>query len=236
MNGLVSIGLSGGTTRSALGASAREEDLYAKWRDIFDQPPPSLAHEPRRQAGAACDLRDEYGSTGAGERTSHTPTAAGQGSTQPLSTGTLDNRRTSSRLEGLQAKVAAELLPPVSPGSAAATVRLSASTMPSERSTSTSVAAADLARLQPAMPAAQRTAAPTEAVSVFVKGTAVAVVVRNAALAEQDALRSAFATARELTGSSAGLQQLTVNGRVLYRHLGAAGAFDAPAGPLQFAC
>ncbi len=55
-----------------------------------------------------------------------------------------------------------------------------------------------------------------ESVNVFVSGTVVAVVVRNANLSDEGALQCAFETARELTGESAALEQLTLNGRTVY--------------------
>ncbi len=56
-----------------------------------------------------------------------------------------------------------------------------------------------------------------DTVSVFVQGTAVAIVVRDAGMSQPDALRCGFETARWLTGRGAALQQLTLNGRVLYQ-------------------
>jgi len=55
-----------------------------------------------------------------------------------------------------------------------------------------------------------------ESIQVTVQGAVVAIVVRDAGLAERDALRSAFETARSLTGQSSALQKLVLNGRILY--------------------
>ncbi len=58
----------------------------------------------------------------------------------------------------------------------------------------------------------------TESVSVFVHGDSrVTVVVRDAELSDLQAVRSAFETARQLTGQGNALRQLTLNGRALYR-------------------
>ena len=62
--------------------------------------------------------------------------------------------------------------------------------------------------------------APPAAVSVFVSGGTVRIVVRDGLLAEEEALRTAFETAGALAGRRAALQQLTLNGQVLYRHGG----------------
>jgi hypothetical protein len=55
-----------------------------------------------------------------------------------------------------------------------------------------------------------------EVVSIILEGAQVSIIVRNGNLSETEALRTAFDTARELTGSPSSLQQLTLNGRVLY--------------------
>lgn len=80
-------------------------------------------------------------------------------------------------------------------------------------------------------------AAAADSVSVFVQGSAVAIVVRDAAISEPDALRCGFETARALTGQGAGLVQLTLNGRHLYRQPGASPFRPAQSGSaLVFAC
>jgi hypothetical protein len=61
---------------------------------------------------------------------------------------------------------------------------------------------------------------PSEAVSVFASGEAVRIVVRDACLSAEEALRTAFATAGELAGRRSALQHLTLNGQVLYCHDG----------------
>jgi hypothetical protein len=70
---------------------------------------------------------------------------------------------------------------------------------------------------------AQETAA-RESVNVFFRGTAVAIVVRDGTISQHQALCCAFQTARELTGEGAALEQLILNGRVLYRQHDAARA------------
>jgi hypothetical protein len=72
----------------------------------------------------------------------------------------------------------------------------------------------------------------TEAISVFVHGLAVAVVIRDCALSAQEALHCAFETARELTGRRAALEHLTLNGQTVYSHTGS-GAHDPLRGPEQ---
>lgn len=81
--------------------------------------------------------------------------------------------------------------------------------------------------------AAPALSAASEAVSVFVRGAAVTIVIRDAALSAHDALHGAFETARELTGQRAALRHLRLNGRTLYQH----GDHSTRAGSmLVFAC
>jgi hypothetical protein len=83
---------------------------------------------------------------------------------------------------------------------------------------------------------AESTAVSAESVLVFVRGALVTIVVRDATIAEEDALQGAFETARELTGQRAALQQLTLNGRTLYQQ-GETSASTAPASAAWvFAC
>jgi hypothetical protein len=73
-----------------------------------------------------------------------------------------------------------------------------------------------------------------EVVSIILDGANVSIIVRDAGLTEGEALRTAFETARELTGKSGSLLQLTLNGRVLYQQ---ANSRDlAPSGDILFAC
>jgi hypothetical protein len=71
-----------------------------------------------------------------------------------------------------------------------------------------------------------------EWINVFVHGAAVAVVVRNTSLSAKDALHCAFETARELTGQRGALQELTLNGKTIYRQPANAGRERAA----MFAC
>jgi hypothetical protein len=77
-----------------------------------------------------------------------------------------------------------------------------------------------------------------ESVRVFVQGPAVAIVVRDATISDQDAVSCAFETARELTGLRSSLQQLTLNGRTLYQRQIDSGPREAPPGGafVFFAC
>jgi hypothetical protein len=65
-----------------------------------------------------------------------------------------------------------------------------------------------------------------DSVNVFVRGSTVAIVVRDAGIEDAEALDCAFETAQKLTGQRAALQQLTLNGRVLYQQTGVATAVD----------
>ena len=73
-----------------------------------------------------------------------------------------------------------------------------------------------------------------EAVTIVLHGEDVSIIVRDTGLSESEALRSAFQTARELTGRSTSLQQLTLNGRVLYQQERLTDL--APAGGVLFSC
>ena len=79
---------------------------------------------------------------------------------------------------------------------------------------------------------------PAESARVFVHGAAVTVVVRNSTLSDQDAINTAFETARELTGQRSALSHLTLNGRTLYQQADAAAQErGATSGPnFVFAC
>jgi hypothetical protein len=69
-------------------------------------------------------------------------------------------------------------------------------------------------------------AASAETVSVFSQGTGIAIVVRDRSLSPEEALRSAFETAQQLTGRRSALGLLTLNGQVLYQQ--ASSASQAP--------
>jgi len=76
-----------------------------------------------------------------------------------------------------------------------------------------------------------------ESVSVFTRGTKVAVVVRDAALTDREAMHCALEAAYQLTGQRGSLHLLTVNGRTLYRPPGPAGTLPrAASAALAFAC
>ena len=60
-------------------------------------------------------------------------------------------------------------------------------------------------------------AAAAESSHVFVNGASVEIAVRNPTLSDQDAILSAFETARELTGQRSALLHLTLNGRTIYQ-------------------
>jgi hypothetical protein len=74
-----------------------------------------------------------------------------------------------------------------------------------------------------------------DSVNVFVRGSMVAIVVRDAAIGDAEAVNCAFETAQKLTGQRAALRQLTLNGRVLYQQPIDATA-DLPRASLVFTC
>jgi hypothetical protein len=94
---------------------------------------------------------------------------------------------------------------------------------------------AERARPADVAPRARAPSADTgEAVNVFVQQGVVAIAVRNARLTDDEALRCAFETACTLAGERAALQELTLNGRTVYRQ---SPPPDSAASPtLAFAC
>jgi len=72
-----------------------------------------------------------------------------------------------------------------------------------------------------------------EVISIVLDGNEVTIFVRDTGLEQAEALRAAFQTARELTGRSASLRQLTLNGRVLYQ---SSPSDAAPADGALFSC
>jgi hypothetical protein len=215
------------------------EDLYAVWNQIFSQEraveapaAPRGGNDSGEGGGAASACAVQRASAMA-----HDGGAASQGSSPersadpsmgvaPVQQGLAD----SAGLEG-------------TPGAEAATVvnatsqsALPADSFPLEGPApqSTGEAALLAARVQPS--SAEPLAA--ESVRVFVQGPAVAIVVRDATISDQDAVYCAFETARELTGLRSSLQQLTLNGRTLYqRHIHSDMREVPPCGaPVFFAC
>jgi hypothetical protein len=88
---------------------------------------------------------------------------------------------------------------------------------------------------EPPMPA-EKTGA-IESVSVFVRGDAVSVVVRDASLCEDEAMRCAFQVAAELHGRRAALAAVTLNGRTVYRQSSPARqGIESSSSTLMFAC
>lgn len=76
-----------------------------------------------------------------------------------------------------------------------------------------------------------------ESVTVLVQGANVDIVVRDAAISEQEAVQCAFETVRRLTGQRAGLHELTLNGRIVYQRRSDSAEHAATAqSSLVFAC
>ena len=99
-----------------------------------------------------------------------------------------------------------------------------------------SVAGHDLTPMELLSSAPVQTAA-AQSESIFVQGSTVAIVIRDTALSDPQAVSCAFETARWLTGRTAALQRLVLNGRTIYQQPGSSGV-DAPAAgrALVFAC
>lgn len=88
----------------------------------------------------------------------------------------------------------------------------------------------------PALAAERGEAPPDEVIQVFQRDGALEIVIRDSALDPQAALRCALETARQLTGDTRSLRQLTLNGRAVLTRDGR----DAPARPphplVSFSC
>jgi hypothetical protein len=190
--------------------------LYAAWKAIFDAARPTGAESPRSSADQRTDTREK--SSVPAQRpavaTSQTATArAFETHAANIRTGVGSQR----------APVLADISDAASGARAGAVTRqnVSGEVVPLTRKFM-SVAACEAADVGVRVhyldaDTAQSAGGPQfEVVSIVLEGAQVSIIVRNGELSETEALRAAFQTARELTGRSASLQQLTLNGRVLY--------------------
>lgn len=208
-------------------------DAYAIWKSIFESARPSEP-EAGREPGSRGELPadrgspDGYRNSDANRREAATAPKSSSMFAQVeesisanASGGPSLLERSGSGLRGTRAQFATGVVSPRMFTLAHAEPR--------------TPAAQDRDRVFAATAAAEAVPASAESVRVFVRVNAVAVVVRNSELPDEDALQCAFEAARELTGERAALRVLTLNGRTLYRHseLTTGGK---PSSVLVFAC
>ncbi|MEO8152134.1 MAG: hypothetical protein ABI605_03615 [Rhizobacter sp.] len=210
-------------------ASGRSDELYALWKNVFDRAH-AVQHsaQPRRVATAAERDADPYAvaalpampgavvsSSAAVDPSPHMQPAVLDDAARPAAQA-LPVPARSERDHDAAAAMAL-------PTGAVSVNSDTAPESPVERGRADAVQFA----------ATQVHDAAGDSVSVHVQGTAVSIVVRDAALSEQEALRLGFETARRLTGQRASLAQLTLNGHVAYQQPGAS---DEVGSALVFIC
>ena len=205
----------------------RAVDLYALWNSVFershevkrapDEPQRRLAHDPAAKDG----LREQRKSRGAACPDDRTERHAVRTATLlkgVSSPGENDGAATryqmgAAQMEAAETSVAARSATRTD-AMATTAVRIAPDAGESEMNARVSSNAA------PPSSAATAQAGSADSVSVFLQGSAVAIVVRDAAMSEQDAVRRGFETARVLTGQSAALAHITLNGRTVYQQHG----------------
>src|SRR5581483_7561244 len=188
------------------------EDLYAVWKQIFAQEraveSPASAGAMQRASALAPALAPALDESGAETSQGPAPGRSRDPSIglTPMQQGLAGAERSDAVAAGASAVAGADGAG--TPGTGAITVVNGATTV--VNTTPRSALLAPSAQPSSAEPLA-------ESVRVFVQGPAVAIVVRDATISDQDAVSCAFETARELTGLRSSLQQLTLNGRTLYQ-------------------
>jgi len=229
------------------------EDLYAVWKQIFAQEraveSPASAGAMQRASALAPALAPALDESGAETSQGPAPGRSRDPSIglTPMQQGLAGAERSDAVAAGASAVAGADGAG--TPGTGAITVVNGATTV--VNTTPRSALPADSFQLagpppEPIggaallAPSAQPSSAEplAESVRVFVQGPAVAIVVRDATISDQDAVSCAFETARELTGLRSSLQQLTLNGRTLYQRQIDSGTREAPPGGafVFFAC
>ena len=207
------------------GDAVRARELYAAWKSIFENARPAQPGAARSPAAEASTLREP-------------------GAAHSLQGDHIDDAGPKIILALRPARLNANS--EVLAGAGAIRTRASAAAPKIVNAPAAMPhAMADESRLEPANvavrihyvrsaqapPAAE---AQPEAVTIVLSGEDVTIVVRDTGLTDSEALRTAFRTARELTGRSTSLQQLTLNGRVLYQQADRADL--APSGGVLFSC
>ncbi|HET9446851.1 MAG TPA: hypothetical protein VFO35_11355 [Steroidobacteraceae bacterium] len=221
----------------------RAEDVYAAWKAVFEGSR-AVEHGP----DDSCAWQHDAAAS-EGERPVRNDGEDGQ------SGGSVhDGADTTARMYG---KAAAERAPMSSPtiatlalGSSTATVTSSGSSFGTPPLAGTTAAKAAVVQSSAARSIPQSADAlssspqpnPADVVQVFVRGSSVAIVVRDSSLSADAAMHCAFQAARELTGRSDGLRYLTLNGRTIYQQPDTSEARERGTGPrpdaavLEFAC
>jgi hypothetical protein len=207
--------------------TARAQDVYAAWKAVFEGARPArpgaaqLPHDPETalRGDSGADATAHHGCNDLGPESIMPPASA---RTSPIYDPAVSTDSTRVRVSTPAPRDMSVEVSSVSPGAA--------SDAPGSPASEVAV------RFHYVRPvgAPLDGPPPAEVVSVVLEGNDVSIFVRDSGLTESEALRTAFQTARELTGRSTSLQQLTLNGRVLYQQPTL--AYDARPGDVLFSC
>lgn len=241
--------------------TGHDQELYAIWKSVFERARPvEIPHESAHAAIAHASARQGSFHAGGDDPFAPRPDATGARLDDSRPASWTD---VSLRQERIAAASSARMpaFAVAETGSTASAV-VSLSTSVSDSSVpvlSTGATSRDRSELQSAqtvghggasdnagavpsntrlsMQSASAQTAPADSVSVFVRSGAVAIVVRDAGISEQQALHCAFETTHRLVGQRGSLQQLIFNGRTLYQQpLPASTLEPLPLSALAFAC
>jgi hypothetical protein len=217
-------------------------DLYERWRAVFDRARATQMSDEDRHP--ACDHSagkiDEAASAMREPRAASLGSCAAKTAMSSVSSCVLQPALASTASFNaamtLQGKPSAQ--PCVVTGEAKFTIATQAhrnaegSTQIQPRNSGASISS-----VVPTNPPAIGLVPASDSINVFVHGEAVSIVVRDPALSQQQAIETAFAAARDLTGRADTLRLLTLNGRTLYRQSSVAG-MQRPSCPatLAFTC
>lgn len=211
-------------TRDSSRDAAGERDLYAAWKNIFEQSRPTQFETARKPADREPAAQERIAPRAPGEGAVHDAAGDMQRVCEPM------------RLEAAAAPASDSEFPPL-PMKARTAPAVDIEPMPQAHATIDATEAASDTALRihfvRALSAPPDREPQPEAVSIVLEGSEVSIIVRDNGLSESDALRAAFGTARALTGRPDSLHQLTLNGRVLYQHTS---RVDAPAADVLFSC
>lgn len=185
----------------------RTKDLYAVWRAVFDR-----ARAVEFVRGEASWLSSSVQAYGRHESRDEHPTFANVSASGRFA---IDSRTGASAMLTAAGAGPTWAMPP--PNSAKTPAPTVGSIGPERMELARDLAVARTnRRVVPELPV-QVPPATGDSVSVFVRSSGIAIVVRDSAIAEPDAVRCAFETAFSLLGQRAALKHLTLNGRTLYQ-------------------
>jgi hypothetical protein len=214
-------------------------DLYESWRAVFDRAQPTqMSDEDRHPASdhSAGELDEAASATREPRPTSPTSCAARTAMSSVFSS-TLQPAPALNA--SLNAAMTSQSDPSAQPCVVTEAARFTIATQ-ARRNADLSLpmqppnSGAGAGSVVPTNPPAIGLAPASDSINVFVHGEAVSIVVRDPALSQQQAIETAFAAARDLTGRADTLRLLTLNGRTLYRQTSVVG-MQLPSCPATFA-